>query len=83
MPYMAKKKKNGFFDYPIMSEDDFDADYWLTLVQIAYAEDMWKEVHLFFGKLDDEEQYDEICVERDLDTGKLSFNVSGWPIDDI
>lgn len=82
LPYMAKKKTNGLFDYPIMSEDDFDADYWLTLVQIAYAEDLWNEVHLFFGKPDDEEQ-DELCVVRDLDTGRVTFVAGSLPIDDI
>lgn len=83
LPYMAEKKTNGFFNYPILSADDFEADYWLTLIQIAYGDELWNEVHLFFGKLDDEDQSDELCVKRDLYNGHVSFNACGWPIDDI
>lgn len=83
LPYLAEKKTSGFFHYPILSADDFEADYWLSLIQIAYGDDLWNEVHLFFGKLDDEEHSDELCVARDFDNSNVSFYVSGWPINDI
>lgn len=75
-----KKKTEKYCSFPDLSEDDFDADYWLTLVQI-FPGPSGDEVHFFFNQYDDKEHYNEIYIERELDSKHLTFGVYIWIFD--
>ena len=81
IPYISTHKSDiPHLNYPKVSPDDFDAEYWLTSVYISAMTDSYTDVQLNFNKEDDELNLDELSVRRDINTGYLEFYAAFNPI---
>ena len=75
IPYIRHKRETDKKSlYREVSEDDFDADYWLTSVYICSGyEDEPGEIQMNFYKDGDEDCYECFFVSRDLSSDFLTF----------
>lgn len=80
LPYIATHDSGmAFLPYPKVSEDDFDAEYWLTSVYVV-ADSRMRELRFNFNKDDDDRHDGELSVTRDVDSGYLSFDAGLVPV---
>lgn len=75
IPYIAKKRASDKKSlYREVSEDDFDAEYWLTSVYIiGTIDEAYGEVQMNFYKNGDEDLFESFFVSRDIDSGYVTF----------
>ena len=80
IPYLPEAEPDPLLDYPKLTADDFDADYWLTTVCIYQFVDDFN-MQLDFCVDADMDSLDWISVNREFDSDQVIFYVDGSEIE--